>query len=860
MNSNRIKNAFSRAGQWGWRRPRWVLAGAGVVTVVLAIGVGQLSIESSVEEALPEDSPPRLADAKLREIFDMRDLVLVGVVHPSDAFNDETIAKIDRMATEIRQLRLTDDRVPARLVAAVRHVNPSLADHILAVIHDIGLPAAWLELRPQVEDAITEGEAGGRIAGIVEEIDVRLHPVDDVVSITSVDAISGDETTLDIGPPIGGDLRDSQTRHRIKRRVLADRTLAGSLVSKDASTLALLVKLSFNPVEMPQVMTALTRALEEIRDAHKGPEAIFISGIPVVNSLLNLMMSKDLSVLTPASFVLLALVLLAFLRRPGITTFPLIVVVMTLTWTLGLMGFAGRSITIITTAMPVILLAVSVAASIHFLARYGASRRGGDDAVQATWRSLREMTRPILMASLTTSAGFSSLAVAPLPSIRDFGMFTAVGVICSLVITLWVLPALLVLTRATAASNQTKKHRGIETFAVQAGLALSRHRVVTGVSAAVLALLSILAIPHLEVGSVMTGNFRKKSEIYRAGEVLNTKLGGTQILNVVLDTHEDAGAKDPAVLAWIQGLQRYLESEKSVGLTFSLADLVQRMNFVIHSEDPPFDRLPEAVEMVRDPDGGTAAVDGREQIDQYVFLYEGGGGEGLEELVDFDYRQLRVIVQIRGDDHAMSRAAKQQALAYMDAHPPPGDIWFAGCAETCIFADDLIIPSQTRSLFVAIIVCGVLMGLLLRPRRFAVAGVLPMTLIILVTFGIMWLMSIRLDSITALFGSIVLGIGVDYAIHILAAYDRNRRNGGTHVQALVNTLLQTARPIILNALAVGAGFSILLISSFYPVKIIGGLVTGTLLLGTAFSLLLLPPLLDSALCQSAYIRPKGKTV
>jgi len=536
---------------------------------------------------------------------------------------------------------------------------------------------------------------------------------------------------------------------------------------------------------------------------------------------------------------------------------PLTVVLVSLIWTLGTMGIFGVPITLVVTAMPVMLIAIGIADGIHLYTEYKlewSKLRNRDQAILAT---MRQLTKPVIFTSLTTMAGFISLATSSLESIKDFGIFTAVGVFAAMIFSLTFIPAALKLMKPPKikpAEENGKESRLTIWLEGLGDFVLRRRRWIFAGTIGLFAL-SLIAITQLKVGSTMVGNFKEHSEIYQASEMLNSEFGGTEVMNIIVDTKTKDGLKDPELLAKIAALQDTLEAYALVGYTTSLADYIKRINLVMNNNDPAFNRIPGKIETVTETDWieqngkeierqKQVKISGRDQIGQYILLYENAGGDNLEKLADYDYSKANIIVQIRTDDtrrlreimHVVHRFAK---LNFTEA----AEVSYAGCSSLCVEADNLIIPSQTRSLGIALLIVFGLLTLIFRSPKYGLIGLLPMVLVILLAFALMSVFGVKLDAGTALVASIVLGIGVDYSVHFLSRFRALREEGMEFQEATRETFATSGRAIVFNSLAVAIGFLVLLLSSFWPVIHIGWLVSVNMIFSALLTMLLVPILL-----------------
>lgn len=837
-------------------RPRTILTATLAVTAVLAWQATGVRIDSSVEALLPDGHPAVLQDREIKEDFDSREMILVGVMRPDGILNAETLGKIRDLSKEIQSLDLAEPADARHFTEAARRAGAPW-DSVAAVIAEGGLTAQDRAAVSNLLVAIqTDRGVDPAFVHAVQTSQYILNPVSRVISLTEVDDLVSAGGELEIVPLVDDASSREPDRARLARRIYGNDMYVRGIVSPDTTGTAILVEMSFHYDRTIALAHRLFQRLDSLADRYRGPEDIRLAGVPMVNVYTSNYMRGDMTRLMPVVALVVFLVMLASFRSWRLALLPLGVVVTSLVWVLGIMGALGRPITLVVSAMPVILVAVGVADGIHMISEFRSQFTALGDRGGAVRATMHALAAPIVFTSLTDMAGFGSLGVSSLASIRDFGLFTSVGVLSALVLSLTALPAALVVLHSPSVLDSTSGRRVVDRLLEKtAGFAIRRRRWVSA-GALGIVLLAALSLTHLRVGSTMVGYFHKDSEIYRASEMLNALFGGTEVLNVVVDTRRDDGLKDPEVLRKISELQGVLESDSLVGYTTSIADYVQRIHYVLHDERPDQNRLPQSVERVAgvvydDATGieqaqeDTVGVPGRDVVAQYLLLYQNAGGQDLEELADFDYRKANIVAQIRTDRTPDLRRIKDAAAAFAQAQfGPEAQVTFAGCSYLCIVADDLIIPGQVRSLVIAVVVVLVLLGLIFGSVRLGLLGIAPLAVTVLVVFGLMSLFGVYLDAVTALIASIVLGVGIDYSVHLLSRFQAHRAAGLETDEAIRGAIHASGRPILHNSLAVALGFAVLLLSNFWPVMHIGWLVSVTMILGAVFTLVLLPALLS----------------
>ncbi len=837
--------------------PKTVIAVILAVTLLLGWQATKVEFNSSIEAILPEDHPALLQDHEVKQVFDSREMILIGILNDPSIFHSRTLQKVADLTEAIWQVTITTEEDEQALVAWSQKLGAPYQEQLVALSEDglspqdrAGVNNVWIEAR---DDATLDPA----FLEFIEELRLKLSPISDVLSLAQVDNITATADELRIDPPMSVVPASEDALEAFAATVYENEMFIDGLVARDRSGTLILVELSFYYDNYIDLAHRLFQTLEGLAESYRGPEEVLLAGVPMVNVYTSNYMMGDLQRLMPLVVLLVMLVMWAFFRTVKGALIPMVVVLVALVWTLGFMALFGRPITLVVSAMPIILIAIGVADGIHLITEYQVLWTEYRDQDQAILGTMHAMHRPIIYTSLTDMAGFGSLAISSIASIRDFGVFTSVGVLAALVFSLTFIPAVLKLMKPPpprAHVSQTGPFASLLKWLGEQAL-LHRRGVVAG--AFLIVVFAAILLPRIEVGSRMVGMFHEDSEIVQASNMINAKFGGTEVLNIVLDTGAPDGLKDPQRLSKIAALQDTLEAQPLVGYTSSLADYIKRINLVMHEADTSYNRIPAEIEQVLESDWETVdgeeievlrpvPVHGRDVIAQYLLLYENAGGNDVEKLADYDYQKANIIAQIRTDHTPHLTQIRQIAQDYAyRAFGPEAKVTFAGCSNLCIVADELIIPSQLKSLGLALVVVFVLLILIFRSFRYGVIGLLPLALTVLVVFGLLSLFGVYLDAITALIASIVLGIGIDYSIHFVSRYQRLRQDGTEPQAAVLETMHTSGRAILFNSLAVALGFLVLLFSSFWPVIHIGWMVAINMVLAALFTLVLLPAVLHA---------------
>ena len=230
-------------------------------------------------------------------------------------------------------------------------------------------------------------------------------------------------------------------------------------------------------------------------------------------------------------------------------------------------------------------------------------------------------------------------------------------------------------------------------------------------------------------------------------------------------------------------------------------------------------------------------------ISQYLLLYSGSMDDFADDAIE--PMQARMRVQLRTTSSRAVGPLIDEIDAYAAAAFPAGyTVTVAGVAVIESAVTNLIIDAQIRSIVVSLALVFIIVALTFRSFVAGLYGILPLGLTLLVNFGIMGFAGITLDVGTAMVSSIAIGIGIDYTVHFLSGYQRERLRHKTVSEAERATLRTTGRAITFNAVSVAAGFAVLIFSQFNPLMNMGILIALTMLISSIASMTILPVLLD----------------
>lgn len=642
-----------------------------------------------------------------------------------------------------------------------------------------------------------------------------VEGVNYVTSLTNVLDIKKTEEGIEIGRLIDEyDLpKTPEALQKLKSYTLSKDLYRGRLVSDDAQVTLIICRLSD---DVDKIKTA--HQLEEIVKKASLKERVYYSGMPFQMLEISEIILNDLKFLIPLIGLLIIISLLLAFRTLRGVILPILSVLMSTIWTLGIMSILKIPLTVISNIIPVILIAVGSAYSIHVISKFDEDLLTNKDRLKQAKKALAEVGVPVLLAAITTMAGFMAFVFGSyLSMIREFGIFSSLGILFSLITSVTFIPAVLSLMpiKDKSLNENIKKKKGITRFMDKIGEWVLKNEKPIIAGGVIIIVVSIIGIPRIQRKVDMLDYFKPGTSIRSTEEMMQSKFGGSIPIQILVK----ADIQDPVVLNEMKEMQVFLESQGDVHQPQSVADLIEEMSDVMGE--------------------GKVIPDSKYKVSNLWFLLE--GEEVMDQLVNSDKTEAVIQATMANVNTGRIRKLVENIERYIEK-TDTSIINFAQTGMPSIYQrlDDSIMRSQIQSLFIAIILVLICLFFLLRSFVGGLIGLVPIGFTLLIIFGFMGFAGIPLDIATVLVGSISIGIGIDYSIHFVNRFKKEFQKNKTELEALDKTLETTGRAILINVITVMMGFLVLILASLIPLQRFGILVAITMI-GSGFSAITLLP-------------------
>ncbi len=794
----RTEAAFENSGYWIHDHPKRVILMMLLIVVFLASQLPSIQFDTSTESFFEKDDPTLLEYDAFREQFG-RDEIVLALIHPKDVFEITFLEKLKAFHQELEETVPHLDEVRSLVnVTSMRGEEGEL------IIEEL------MEDWPETEEEIAQ---------------LRKRVLDNKFYRNFLVSEDGLYTAVMI--------RSNAFAESIQEEAL-DAMLEGGFEEEEQPSGTSDSEVPEEPLQRlsDEQNTEFVGAIKQVAANHRTLDfPIDLGGSPVMVSDLKQKMFEEMPKFVISSILMIALLLSLLFRRISGVILPLLTVVLSLFSTIGLFSMTGTKLTIISQILPSFLLAVGVGYSVHLLVIFYRHLRDQGNKREAIGYALGHSGLAILITSLTTAGGLLSFSPVKVAPVSDLGIFGAAGVLICVSFTLILLPALLALIPFSFDSKKkipNQKNPADRILKSCGDFAVSRPWFVIAVSLGI-ALISSIGAAQLRFSHDPIKWLPDGHSLRSANQAINDHMKGSANLELVVRREGENAVKDPEFMNRLEEFNQFAESQTYkdilIGKSSSIVDTVKEINQVLNEDQEEYYRVPQD----------------RELIAQELLLFENGGTDDLENLVDTPFSQSRITLKSTWVDANQFVGLLEQLEPKVD-QLFGGEISFTltGLIPMMVKTITFVMEGMMISYLIAGFVITLLMIVLLASLKLGLWSMIPNFLPILVGLGVMGMLGLPLDAMSILVGSIAIGLAVDDTVHFMHNFRRYHLIHGDVRLAVEKTLTSTGRALLLTTIVLSSGFFIFTISTMNNL-ISFGLITGLTIIVALLGDILLAP-------------------
>ena len=574
---------------------------------------------------------------------------------------------------------------------------------------------------------------------------------------------------------------------------------------------------------------------DEILDGYE----IHYGGNAYISGIMPGLIRDDAFSLMRFGMLIMIFTLLLNLRSIAGVAMVLMVIVLSLFAMIGAMGwiyyFTGSNkflFTLANTSMPIILLTIANSDGVHIVSKFFREMRSKKDTRKAVASTMDSLLVPIFVTSGTTISALLIMTTSPIQPLIGYGISMSIGITWAWFLSSLLLPAVISLKKWNPEDTAFTKPSFFEKLVDKLGSAVLNHpkRVFgTGIT---IVIIGLFGVTKVTVDVNMRNFFKPGTEIRDSMDFMDNEMNGTVDIRVRVE----GDIKDPQTLSSMDELQSFMVKDEQVSTSFSIADVVKQMHRTVMNDDLRYETIPE----------------NRGKVNNLFTMYSmSGDPDDFEALVDYEYKigLITAFADVMSTEQIFSYTNKLNEHIDKNFND---DSKIDVTGMIVVFRDlvILIVQSSFVSIFASLLVIGILASLFFKRALWGLLAVVPLTSAVIINFGFMGFFGIELSHVTAILSSIIIGVGVDFAIHYISQYRRLSRTISSKTVSK-EVVEDVGYPIVLDA-ASNMGFGALVFSTFVPIQYIGGLMVFAMLstsLGTLTILSALTELMKNRLIK-----------
>ncbi|NBV41519.1 hypothetical protein EBR96_01955 [bacterium] len=616
----------------------------------------------------------------------------------------------------------------------------------------------------------------------------------------------------------------------------SNRITKEKFISADGRHLMLWIQLKSFP-NFDSERTRIVHDIQNVVQRQSGFSHIPIGGLSVIYTALNDLTQRDIAIFFSAAYLLIFAVLWGIFRKLPLVFGAMCIAVIGIVCSLGLYGAFGYRLNMLTAMLPTVIIVIGVADVIHLPALYQSYslKHPEESSEEITIRTLRSAFLPCFLTCLTNMVGFVSLAAAPMLGLRQFGIFSAVGIGISLLATFSIMAVLL--PKFPPKFRSQSKKDVFETYLESVLNSLIRRPKTITMILGVIVCVSIVGVALLKIDTYTLGYLPKTAQSVRDHEEILSKWGDYAPLEITLKPTHSNTILTADIMAKTEEFRRKVLALPEVNDVYALPIVYRRMEEVISGKStepqplsqPMIEQLSLIIDS-EDLDWDRTSLNYRSNF-MSVFTTE-----------DRDTGRITLTAKTLSANQ-LEHLWEQVEKIGRDVFKDSATINPSGYGALYSKISQYIIESQINSFFYSSLLVFLILFAWTRSLRLAIIGLIPNVFPVVVMIGTMGYLNIPLDLGTAMVASIILGVVTDDTVHFLYHWKENEGHGLTWEENVKETFHFAGRSALLTSILLTGGFPIMMLSKLKTVFYFGFLTTFSAGIAVFADLYLMPLLL-----------------
>lgn len=622
--------------------------------------------------------------------------------------------------------------------------------------------------------------------------------------------------------------------------MLGNNQLIGSVLSSKVDAVCLFIETApnLNKEEAKHIIALVENSVDQF-----GFDEFRFAGRVLAQTYFVETMIGELGIFISSSMLLLVGFLYISFRSWWGVVIPLVVVIVSIIWTLAIMIYTGKSFDLLMVMLPTIIFVVGMSDLVHLLTKYLDELRKGNPKMTALKTAFKEVRWATFLTSLTTSIGFFALIFANIVPIREFGIYAGVSVFVAYFLAFTLLPSVLAIVEPPKKLLASEQSNFWDKYLRFSFVWVFNNKVKVGLFTLAITVLGVFTANNLQIDNFLLEDLDDNDPIKRDVLFFENNFSGLRPFEAQV-TAVRSNVFDFEFLQELEKVEQYLHAnytEEGVGFLISPLAIVKEANFIKRGSQNEDRRLPKTERrhktlMKLINQGANQSSSGLKAFGSFNFISS-------------DSLSCRITGKVKDVGGLAIKGENAEFSEFINNNINP-DILKVKLTGTALLIDKnnaTLAKSLLLGLVLAFAIIGCVIAFMFRSLKIALLSLIPNVLPLLLVTVVMWLGDIDLKISTSLIFTLAFGIAVDDTLHLLAKYKIEINKGRSHLYALKRSYLSSGKAILVTSLILIGGFLTLMFSSFTSTFYMGLLVSVTLIFAVVLDLMIMPLIMQYGL-------------
>lgn len=575
---------------------------------------------------------------------------------------------------------------------------------------------------------------------------------------------------------------------------------------------------------------------------------IHYSGLPYIRTVTSKMLEDEMKLFVFLSLLISAIFLYIFFRSFKAVLYPIIIVIISVVWALGLMSIFEYKITMLTAIIPPLLIVIGVENCIFLLNKYHYEYRLHQNKVKALSRVIQRVGSANFLTNVSTAIGFAAFTITKNTLLVEFGVIAAVNIMVVYTLSLTLVPIFYSYLPPPRMKDVKHQEESIARAIIdKAVIWVTEYRNTIYIITGIMILVGIAGVTQLTTSGRIVDDIPRKNQLYQDLMFFEDNFNGIMPLEITIDTKKKKGVFTLSTLNRIDRLQDSLSTFPELARPLSIVEVIKSAKQSFYGGDPRFYKIPNSNELTF--------------MGSYIPELKSKKQTILKNFIDTNFQTTRISVQMANvgtkDIERIRRSVRATADTIFD--PEKYDVTITGTSIVFMKGTNFLIRNLFESILLAVIGIAILLASLFSSWRMILISLIPNLIPQLMTGALMGFMGIPIKPSTILIFSIALGISVDNSIQFLSRYRLQLKHSNRNIPySVISALQETGYSMIYSSTVLFFGFGIFTLSKFGGTQAMGFLISFTLLVAGLLNIFILPSLiltLDKWSTTKAFEKP-----